>query len=80
MFCKRCGCKLDNKYNSKYSEYCKDCKYILMLEQKRLRYWRLKELGTTCFSEHRCNTFSKEQLEIDKEFKKLRLKKDKLYA
>ena len=77
--CKRCGCKTNNVYNSKYSMFCKECKYIINLEKKRLRYLRMKELGTTSFSEHKCRSFEREQKEIDKEFKRLGLTRYKLY-
>lgn len=79
--CKRCGCKITGKHWN--SKYCTDCAYIRSLERARYysakKYRKLKELGTTYFHEHRCHTFEKEQREINQEFYKLGLKKDKLY-
>jgi len=77
LICIRCKTEIKDKHWN--SKYCKDCAYIINLEKRKHRYYQLKELGTTNFREHRCKTFDKEQKEINKEYIKLGLKKDKLY-
>ena len=69
--CVVCGSEFES--NSNRQIYCKQCNKDKRLRQMRHYVWKLRNLGTTPFHEHRHSDFSKEYEDIKREKKRLGL-------
>jgi len=69
--------------NSNSQKYCKRCAKMIHKMQKSIRdklltekkHDKLQKLGTSVFSPHKCNDFNIEYIMIQKELKKLGIKR-----
>lgn len=83
LLCEECAADIEYKGRGRFPKYCKRCAYKVDLRKSKRRSKKRREenkylglnVGTTDFSSQFSGNFKKEQEEIDKEFKKLKLKK-----
>ena len=72
MKCRYCGKELIYKFG-RPPKYCKDCAEKKKKRQDKHRKYKIRQLGTTPFSEHRKKGFNEEYDEIQKEMKRIKL-------
>jgi predicted patatin/cPLA2 family phospholipase len=76
MHCKYCGITINYSGKGRPRKYCENCAREKRKRYLRWYYRKYKILGTTSIKEHRRKTWEEEQEEIEKEYRKLKIKRN----